>query len=261
MDIFEIADHNKEVERNRVHQLRIAALTVAGVLATLTIALLSARNYFPPTYYTLILPLLTAIFFVLIFGLYGNLIAQKLKYYSGKRKHNKLAKSYFEQFKKLVIRFKDFMEGRDDNIQSVMHNIKNSTAPNPFSQINVVQPNIIEERYNHYMKWLNQFDGTKDSLLALTKEFEGILYMYDVLYIKEPVQKIRNIVSESAPRHYVPKQYQESYNKARQKYINFRMDYIKLAKDINEDFKEKEEPGVYGSGIHLRDYFEQPDEL
>lgn len=257
MDIFEREENKKEAERNRIHHQRIATLTVAGVLATLTIALLSARNYFPSTYYPLIPILLTAIFCVLIFGTYGSLIIQKSKSYSEKKKHNRLAKSNFEQFKKLVIRFKEFTEGRDDNIQYVMHNIKNNIpSPNPFSQINVIQPWFIEERYNHYMRWLSKFEGTKDSLVALAKEFEGILYMYDALYIKEPVQKIRTIESGS-----VPKQYKESYSKARQKYIDFIMDYKKFAKDANEDFKEKEEPGVYGSGIYFKDYFEQPDEL
>jgi hypothetical protein len=54
MNVFEIEDHKKEAERNRVHQQRMVALGLAGVLATLTIALLSARNYFPSTYYSVI---------------------------------------------------------------------------------------------------------------------------------------------------------------------------------------------------------------
>ena len=262
MDIFEIADHNKEAERTRAHQLRIAALTVAGVLATLTIALLSARNYFPPAYYTIILALLAAIFLVLLLGLYGNLIIQKVKSYSEKRKHDRLAKLYFEQFKKLVVRFKEFTENREDNIQSAMHYVKNNIpAPNPFSQINVVWPMFIEERYEYYMKRLNQFNGTKDSLVALAKEFESILYMYDTLYIRVPVQEIRIIEGMTIEGNKIPKQYKESYSKARQKYINFIMDYNKFAKDGNEEFKEKEEPGIFGSGKIFRDYFEQPDEL
>lgn len=262
MDIFEREEHKKETERNRVHQQRIVTLTIAVALVGLTILLLNARDYFPPTYYPIIFILLTAIFFVLIFGLYGSLFAQKFKYHSEKRKHDILAKSNFEQFKKLVVRFKEFTEGRGDNTQDVMHNIKNSIpSPNPFSQINVIQPMFIQERYEYYIERLNQFDGTKDSLVALAKEFQSILYMYDMLYIKEPVQKIRNIISESAPKQDVPKQYRESYSKARQKYIDFLMDYKKFAKEVNEDFKEKEESGVYGSGIYLRDYFDQPDEL
>ncbi len=257
MDIFEREESKKEAERNRIHHQRIATLTVAGVLATLTIALLGARNYFPSTYYPLILILLTAIFCVLIFGTYGSLIIQKSKGYSEKRKHDRLAKSYFEQFRKLVIRFKEFTGSRNDNIQYVMHDIKNSgQSPNPFAQINVAQPIFIEKRYEHYMRWLNKFDGTKDSLIALVKEFESILDMYDALYINEPVQKIKGIGSDG-----VTKQNKQSYSKARQKYINFRMDYIKFAKDANEDFKEKEEPGVLGSGMIFKDYFEQPDEL
>ncbi len=262
MDILEREERKIEAERNREHQLRLAILAVAGVLATFTLALLGARDYFPPTYYTLIFILLSIIFLVLVFGLYGRLIIQKVKSYSEKRKHDRLAKSNFEQFKKLVLRFKEFTEGRDDNIQSVMHSIKNSIpAPNPFSQINVVWPMFIQERYEYYMERLNQFNGTKDSLVALAKEFESILYMYDTLYIKEPVQKIRSIEGMTIESNNVPKQYKESYSKARQKYIDFIMDYKKFAKDANEDFKEKEELGILDGRIHFRDFFEQPDEL
>ncbi len=258
MDIFENEERKKEVEHNRIHQQKLATLAVVGVLAALAIALLGARNYFPSTYYPWIFILLTAIFFVLIFGLYGRSIIQKFNYYSEKKKHDRLAKSNFEQFKKLVIRFKEFTEGRDDNIQSVMNYIRNSIpAPNPFSQINVVQPMFIQERYDYYLKQLNDFDGTKDSLIELAKEFESIsFYMYDMLYINEPVKQIRNLGSDK-----VPKQYKESYNKARQKYIDFIMDYKRFAKDANNDFKEKEELGVLGSGIYFRDFFDQPDEL
>ncbi|OGH05523.1 MAG: hypothetical protein A2W22_01860 [Candidatus Levybacteria bacterium RBG_16_35_11] len=262
MDIFEKEERKKETERNRAHQLRLATLAVAGVLATFTVALLGARDYFPPTYYTIIFILLVIISLVLIFGLYSSLIIQKVKSYSEKRKHDRLAKSYFEQFKKLVVRFKEFTENRDDNIQSVMHYIKNNTpAPNPFSQVNVVQPMFFQERYGYYMERLNQFNGTKDSLVALTKEFESILYMYDMLYIKEPVQKIRSIEGMTIEGNNVPKQYKESYGKARQKYIDFIMDYKKFAKDGNDVFKEKEDSGFLGSGIIFRDFFEQPDEL
>ncbi len=258
MEIFEREEQKKEAERNRIHQQKLLTLTVSVALVGLTIVLLNARDYFPPTYYSIIFILITAIFLVLIFGLYGCSIIQKFKSYSEKRKHDRLAKSYFEQFKKLVIRFKEFSENRDDNIQSVMHYIKNNTpAPNPFSQINFVQPWFIQERYEYYLKRLDDFEGTKDSLIELAKEFESISFnMYDILYIKEPIKEIRNIGSDK-----VPKQYKESYSKARQKYIDFIMDYKKFAKDANNDFKEKEDTGVLGGGIYFRDFFEQPDEL
>ncbi|MDO9098261.1 MAG: hypothetical protein Q7U60_09080 [Candidatus Methanoperedens sp.] len=258
MDIFEREEQKKEAERNRRHQQKLLTLTVSVALVGLTIVLLNARNYFPPIYYSVIFILIIAIFLVLIFGLYGSLINQKLKYYFEKRKHDRLAKSNFEQFKKLVIRFKEFTENRDDNIQSVMHYIKNNTpAPNPFAQINFVQPIFIQERYEYYLKRLDDFDGTKDSLIELAKEFESIsFYMYDMLYINEPVKQIRNIGSDK-----VLKQYKESYNKARQKYIDFIMDYKKFAKDANNDFKEKEDLEYLGSGIHFKDFFDQPDEL
>ncbi len=90
----------------------------------------------------------------------------------------------------------------------------------------------------------------------MAKEFESILDMYDMLYIGEPVQKIRSVGSDG-----ITKQYKELYSKARQKYINFRMDYKNFAKDANEDFKKREELWILGGGVIFRDFFDQPDEL
>ncbi len=173
-----------------------------------------------------------------------------------------MAKSNFKGFKELVIRFKEFTEGRNDNIQMVMHYIKNTIpGQNPFSQINVVQPMFIQTQYGYYVERLNQFNGTKDNLVALAKEFESILDMYDMLYVKEPVQKIRTIVSQSATREDVPQQYKESYNKARLKYIDFLNTYKNFAKIANKDLKEKEEVFGFGGGILFRDFFDFPEEL
>lgn len=65
-----------------------------------------------------------------------------------KKRYNKLAKFHFKDFKNLVIQFKEFTENRPDNIQMVMHNIKNSIPPpNHFSQINVISPKFFQNPY------------------------------------------------------------------------------------------------------------------
>lgn len=139
-----------------------------------------------------------------------------------------------------------------------MHYIKNTTpAPNPFSQINVVWMSFIKERYEYYTGRFDKFDGTKDSLVALGKEFESILDMYDTVYIKDPISAIRTIGQDK-----VAKQYKETYNKARLKYIAFLNDYKNFAKVANEDLKEKEEyDGFLGAGNIFREHFDFPEEL
>ncbi len=152
MDVLDREERKKETGDNRVNQQRLVALTIAAALVGLTILLLNARTYFPATYYPIFFILITVILLVLFSGLYGSLIIKKFKKYSEKRKHDKLAKSYFKQFKKLVVRFKEF-EGRNDNIQTIMHYIKNTlSGQNPYSQINVVQPMFIQQRYEYYIE-------------------------------------------------------------------------------------------------------------
>ncbi|MFU8767777.1 MAG: hypothetical protein ACNA7I_08995, partial [Candidatus Methanoperedens sp.] len=202
--------------------------------------------------------LLFSMFIVLISGFYGHGMRHIFKNYQKNRNDNKLAKHHFKSFKELVIRFKEFTENCMDNIQSVMHNIINSTPPpNPFHQINIIWHRFFEERYKYFIERLNQFDGTKDSLVSLAKEFENILDMYDKLYINDPVKSIRNI-----ERDKVPLQHKESYNKARIKYIDFLNSYNNFAKNANEDLVDKKnDDGFLGHNIIFKDYFAFPEEL
>ena len=251
--------HEKEDVKKGDEQSRISTLAISfGALVTLTIALLSTRNDFPVNYHPVILILLLIMILVLVIGFWGKSMSSAVREFFRTRRYDKLAKSNFEDFRKLVIRFKEFTENRMDNIQLVMHNIINSTPPpNPYHQINVIWPRFLEERYKYYNERLNQFDGTKDSLVSLAKEFENILDMYDKLYINDPVNSIRNI-----GRDEVPLQYKESYNKARLKYIDFLNNYKKFAKIANEDLVEKKnDDGFLGTYIIFRDYFDFPEEL
>lgn len=240
----------------RLNQLAIGAFIAFVSLTIVLITQLKINEF------NIIITLLFIMLLVLISGFFGKTIYHILIGYSEKREYNKLAKFYFKDFKNLVIRFKEFTEGRDDNIHLVMRSIKNLSSPygegskNPFSQINVIQPIFFQDRYNYYNERLNQFDGTKDSLVSLAKEFESILYMYDMLYTKDPINAIRTIGQDK-----VSKQYKESYNKARLKYIDFLNNYKNFAKIANEDLKEKEETFGLGGGILFRDFFDFPEEL
>ncbi len=234
-------------DEGRLNQLAIGAFIAFVSLTIVLITQLKINEF------NIILTLLFIMLSLLILGFFGNTIYHILKGYSEKRRCNKLAKSNFKDFKKLVIRFREFTENRPANVQLIMQDIKNKTE---FSQINVIWPTFIEERYKFYIEKLNEFDGTKDNLVVLAKEFESILFMYNELYINEPVKNIRNI-----GRDKVPLQYKESYNKAQLKYIDFLNDYKNFAKIANEDLKEKEETFGLGGGILFRDFFDFPEDL
>jgi hypothetical protein len=250
-NIFGEVERKNEEDRTKTHQYASLAIGAFAALVTLTIVLITQKLY----NYFIITILLILMLLVLISGFYGVTIYQITKNYFGKRKHNELAKVHFKEFKKLVLRFSDFANNLPDDIPTIMHSIKNTIpAPNPFSQINVVGMSFIKERYTYYDERLNKFDGTKDNLVSLTKEFESILDMYDMLYIKDPVNAIRIIGQDK-----VPKQYKESFNKARLKYIAFLNDYKNFAKVANEDLKEKEE--YYGFLAVFREHFDFPEEL
>lgn len=226
----------------RITQLSIGAfISFAGLI----IVLITQLKLYEFNIITLLLILMLLI---LISGFYGKPIYKILRVYFKKRRRNKLAKYRFEDFKRLAVRFSDFIEDRPSNIQMVMKDIKNTAS---FSQITVVQSLIIQWLYQYYTKHLDQFNGTEDSLIILIREFESILYTYDEVYIKEPIKIVKNIGSDKVPRNYI-----DSYNKAQKKYEAFIMDYNAFAKIANEDFKEKEET------LRLfRDSFETPENL
>ncbi|MCK4796196.1 MAG: hypothetical protein KAT05_02375 [Spirochaetes bacterium] len=250
-------DVKKEDDRSRISSLAVGTF---GALATITIVVIT-QNYWDDTTIKI---LLFSMFIVLILGFYGHGMRRIFKNYLKIRKYNKLAKLHFKSFRNLVIRFKEFTKGYDDNIQTVMQNLKNfrpvhveGIPPNQFSQINIIEPTFIQGTYRFYNKRLDHFDGTIDSLIALAEEFENILNMYDTLYVKEPIKGIKNVVGSK-----IPQQYNEPYNNARQKYIAFLMDYKKFAKIANEDLVEKKnDDGFLGTHIIFRDYFDFPEEL
>ena len=103
--------------------------------------------------------------------------------------------------------------------------------------------------YEHYKVPLDQFNGTKVSLVALGKEFENILRMYNQLCINEPIKEIRNIGSDKVQDYNKIK-----YNHSREEYINFLDSYKNFATDANKDFEAKDFKD-------FKDYFDSPDEL
>lgn len=94
-------ERKKEEERKKARHHTSLAIGAFAALATLTIVIITQKIY-----NFIVTGLLIIMLFVLILGFWGKSIYQILKDYAEKRRYDKLAKSHFEDFKKLVIRFK-----------------------------------------------------------------------------------------------------------------------------------------------------------
>ncbi|NOR47224.1 MAG: hypothetical protein GQ533_04155 [Methanosarcinaceae archaeon] len=245
--VFDMTGSKKERD---THTLRYISLAIGAfiALATLIIALITLK------YDDSIIKILLIIqLFVLIMGFLGNSVNRKIKGYLKKRKLDDLAKIHFDKLRKLVLRFEEFTENRMDNIQPVMHGLQGKTE---FKQINIAELTNISDWYSSYKRHLNQFDGTKDNLETLANEFKSILDMYDRLYIKAPIEKIRDIGYDK-----VPKRDKILYNIAREKYVAFITNYKNFAKDANADFSEIEKSHLLGDDGIFKAKFDIPEEL
>ena len=241
--------YRKEKEPAQTSQHIPLAIAAGMAIISLTIALVP-QNYVDDRGIKI---LLVIIALILILGFFGPFMYHTLRNHINTRRYNKLAKSHFKKFKVVVSRFEVLTENRMDNIQVVISDIKQM---NDFSQIDTINSIFIQNYYSYYKKGLNQFGGTKDSLIALAREFENILDMYDAVYIKGPVKSIKNIGCDK-----VPLQYKNSYDQARVKYINFINDYRNFARDANADFKDEEMSKAFGNGFIIREWFEIPEKL
>lgn len=243
--VFDITGSKKDSD---THTLRYISLAIGAyiTLVTLTIVLITL-NYED----TIIKILLIIQLFVLILGFGVNSVNKRIKGYLKKRKLDDFAKNHSDKFMKLVLRFEEFTENRMDNIPLVMDQLRGQTE---FKQINKAELRNIRDWYSHYKTHLNKFDGTKDNLETLANEFKSILDMYDMLYIKAPIENIRDIGYDK-----VPKQEKILFNKAREKYVDFISNYKNFAKDSNADFSKIEKSYLLDD-IFKAD-FDIPEEL
>ena len=154
---------------------------------------------------------------------------------------------------KIVDKFEYFTEDRIDNIHIVISDIK---KVDDFSKINTIHIRSIQNYYMQYKKELNQFAGTKDSLISLARDFENVFSMYDTIYVGSPIEAMKNIGSDKIPSHHI-----ESYERAREKYVNFINDYSNFAHGANADLKDEKKSNAFGNGYCIQENFETPIKL
>ena len=238
-------------EKKPVHISQHISLVIQAFIALVgLIIILVTQNYVGDS---MIKILLVIIALVLISGFFGDSICYSLNNYIIARRYNKLAKEHFVIFAKIVDKFEYFTEDRIDNIHIVISDIK---KVDDFSKINTIHIRSIQNYYMQYKKELNQFAGTKDSLISLARDFESVFSMYDTIYVGSPIEAMKNIGSDKIPSDHI-----ESYEQAREKYVNFINDYRNFAHEANVDLKDGNKSNAFGDGYSIQEYFETPMKL
>jgi len=245
MGIIHTGGVKKEKEIEKESKL-VPLAAIIGTLATILIVVMTvARASFPVyLYYGVVISLFVAIFALLIFGFLAHPIYGFFKKRREVRKHNALARKYFDEFTHFTERFGEFLDqGRSDNIPYALRDLKSTQE---FKQVFYLSTNDFYNLFNCYKKRLERFNRTKEDFSLLVNEFDSVLDIYNSHCICEPVREIRLI-----GRDKVKERIKEDYKKQKGVYERFIGNYTDFGKKLNKEFGER----------IFRDHFEIPEEL
>lgn len=219
---------------------------IIGTLATiLIVAMTVARVTFPVyLYYVVVILLFVAIFSLLFYGFLAHPICDFIKNKWKIKKHNALARKYFNDFTHFTERFGEFLDrGRSDNIPYILRDLLGNQA---FRCVSYLSTGDFYNLFNCYKERLKRFDRTKEDFSHLVNEFDTILDMYNEHCVCKPVREIRAIGREK-----VDEDTKDNYKNQKGGYELFLRNYTNFGKKLNKEF---------GEGI-FREYFEMPGEL
>jgi len=218
---------------------------IIGSLTVILIAVITARDFFPVYFiYVVVTFLLVAISYLTIHELLGPPIYDFFKKRREVRKHNALARKYFDEFTHFTERFGEFLDqGRSDNIPYALRDLKSTQE---FKQVFYLSTNDFYNLFNCYKKRLERFNRTKEDFSLLVNEFNSVLDLYNSHCICEPVREIRLI-----GRDKVNERIKEDYKKQKGAYERFIGNYTDFGKKLKKELGER----------IFREYFEMPEEL
>ena len=219
--------------------------TIIGALAGILIIIVAAHASFPVyLYYTAVISLLVAVFSLLIHGFLAHPISDFIKKKKGIRKHNDLARKYFDEFAHFTERFSEFLDQtKKDNIPDALKKLWNNEA---FRCVSFLSTGDFYNLFECYKERLKRFDRTKEDFSLLVNEFDTILDMYNEHCVCKPVREIRAIGREKADEDT-----KDNYKKQKGGYELFLRDYWAFGKKLNKEFGER----------IFRGDFEMPGEL
>ncbi len=223
---------------------------IIGTLATILIVVMTvARASFPVyLYYVVVILLFVAIFSLLFYGFLAHPIYDFIKKKWKIKKHNALARKYFNEFEHFTERFGELLW--QSTTVNIPHALRDSQSSQKFRQ--VFYPST-HDFYNHFRDLLDcfkerlkRFDRTKEDFILLVNEFDTILNMYNEFCLCKPIKEIRGI-----GRDKVKESFKEDYKKFKGAYERFIGDYTDFEKKLNKEFGK----------IIFREHFEMPEEL
>ncbi|MCK4398153.1 MAG: hypothetical protein KAV25_04105 [Methanophagales archaeon] len=219
--------------------------TIIGALAGILIIIVAAHASFPVyLYYTAVISLLVAIFSLLAHEFLAPPIYDFIKKRREIRKHNALARKYFDTFKDFTDGFGELVEpNRCDNIPYALRDLSSSQE---FRNISFLSTQDIHNFFYNFEKRLKRFDGIKEDFSLIVKEFDTIMNMYNKFCICEPIKEIKRIGQDKINEHI-----KEDYRRHKRAYERFIGNYTDFGKKLNKEFGER----------IFRDYFEMPEEL
>lgn len=220
---------------------------IAAIIVTLGgifITIVTLHASFPVPYYVAANLLLLAIFSLLFYGFLAHPVYNFIKKRGEIRKHNALARKYFDEFAHFTDRFGEFLDQtKDENIPDALKELWNNEA---FRCVSFLSTADFYNLFKCYKERLKRFGRTKEDFALLVNEFGTILNMYNEFCVCKPVKEIRAIGREK-----VEERTKEDYRKQKGAYERFIWDYIGFVKKLNKEFGER----------IFRDYFELPEEL
>ncbi|UZE92075.1 MAG: hypothetical protein IB616_05005 [Methanosarcinales archaeon] len=221
-------------------------VTIISALSVITISIIATHASFPPDiFHTLVVLLVTIIIIFIVYGFLAHPISNFIKRKRKVRKHNALARKYFDEFKDFTNRFGEFVESnRCDNIPYALRDLSSSPE---FRNISFLSTQDIHNLFYNFEKRLKRFDGTKEDFSLLANEFDTLMDMYNEFCIRKPVEEIRRIGQDK-----VNERIKRDYRKHKGTYERFVEDYIGFGKKVNRGF---------GRERIVRTHFETPGEL
>lgn len=231
----------KKEKESKLGLIVVIIVSLVGLL----IIIISAHASFPVyLFYAAFIILLIAILCLLIYGVLAHPMNEFIKKRRESRKHNALARKYFDDFKHFTERFGEFVDStRRDTIPGVINDLNGSQE---FRNISFLSPQDLYNLFNYFKERLKRFDRTKEDFLLIVKEFDTILDMYNEFCVFKPVNEIRRI-----GRNKVKEGTKEKYKKYKGAYEQFIRNYMYFGKNLNGEFDEK----------IFKEYFEMPEEL
>ena len=230
-------------KKSEEYQIKATIVMALASFVIATVAVASARTNLPLlfVYGSLVILFVALIVFVWPFSIRPafNFLKTELEI----RKHNRLAKKYFNEFKGFVNDFENFC-GSENPVGALIKNLihdDNNLTRKEFSEHlsndynEDLRAEYLPGTFNLFKTRVNKFNGTKEDFLLLVAKFENLLDIYKALFINKLLKAVKEV-----GRDKLYADYREEYNNNfRADYNDFIKNYTLYGRKVNGEFEEK----------------------